>query len=359
MTDFSKQIVDWFNKNKRELPWRQSADPYIVWLSEIILQQTRVDQGIAYFNRFLQKWPTVDSLAAADEQEVLKMWQGLGYYSRARNLHATAKEVVTSYNGLFPTDFNTLIKLKGIGDYTAAAISSIAANQAHAVVDGNVYRVLSRFFGIQFPIDTGTGKRHFQSLADELLLHDDPGNYNQAIMEFGALQCVPANPSCYQCVLQPGCFAHAHSLVDKLPFKNGKTRTRNRFFNYLFIETTMPDGLHGVYLHHRKGKDIWQRLYDFPMIETTDETNFGALSESMKWRELMGNTPFHLHQSSAVFKHQLTHQTIYAVFYRIQIKTQLNDLFEKNVFLTHRKQLDQYPFPRLIDRFLIDNGLYG
>jgi len=359
MTDFGKQILYWYDKNKRDLPWRQSADTYIVWLSEVILQQTRVDQGIAYFSRFLQKWPTVDSLAAADEQEVLKMWQGLGYYSRARNLHATAKEVVATYNGRFPTDFNTLKTLKGIGDYTAAAISSIAGNQPHAVVDGNVYRVLSRYFGIQLPIDTVAGKKHFQKLADELLLKEVPGDYNQAIMEFGALQCVPANPSCLQCVLQQSCFAYGQGLVDKLPFKMGKARNRKRFFNYFFFETSMPDGSKGVYLHHRKEKDIWQGLFDFPMIETQVETSFEALSENDKWRQLAGTNSFHLKRRSAVYKHQLTHQTIFAVFYSIQIEPLITDLTEKNVILTHRKQLDQYPFPRLIDRFLADNGLYG
>lgn len=359
MTDFNSQIVNWFYKNKRDLPWRQSTDPYIVWLSEIILQQTRVDQGIAYFNRFLQKWPAVDSLAAADEQEVLKMWQGLGYYSRARNLHATAKEVVATYNGHFPTDFKSLKKLKGIGDYTAAAIASIAAKKPFAVVDGNVYRVLSRYFGIQQPIDTGQGKKYFQKLADELLLKDAPGDYNQAIMEFGALQCVPSNPCCQQCVLQQSCYAHARDLVAKLPFKKGKTPNRKRFFNYLFIETNSIDGSKGIYLHHRVGKDIWQGLYDFPLIETAHETSFDSLAQTKEWQELLGSKPFHLLQCSAVYKHQLSHQTIYAVFYHIQIEQHLNKIKEKNVILTYKKQLEQYPFPRLIDQFLVKAGAYG
>ncbi len=350
--DFQTRLIHWYQQNKRPLPWRQTADPYVVWLSEIILQQTRVDQGLDYFNRFIKKWPGVIDMAAAQPQEVLKMWQGLGYYSRARNLHATARVVVDQYDGLFPTDYNTLIKLKGIGPYTAAAISSICGDEPKAVVDGNVYRVLSRFYGISTPIDSGSGKKTFQTLATDLIRSQHPGTFNQAMMEFGALQCVPKNPDCIQCIFNTHCKAFTGNKVDKLPVKQAKRNNRNRYFNYLVIR--VENGSKGIYIHHRTKNDIWRGLYDFPMIETIGPENFGSIAGTAEWKKLFDQKNWKLISSSQTYKHKLTHQHIHAVFHIIHTSA-FDVLSKKNVFLVDQKQLENYPIPKLIERFLLDS----
>ena len=255
---FSGKILDWYHQNKRSLPWRNSIEPYKIWLSEIILQQTRVAQGTPYYLRFVEKFPTVYHMANASEEEVLKLWQGLGYYSRARNLHATAKIIVNQYNGKFPDTYKELLKLKGVGDYTASAISSICFNKPQAVVDGNVYRVLSRYFGINIPINSTEGIKYFKSLAEKVMDVNDIRDYNQGIMEFGAMQCSPKKPLCLHCPLNESCVALQKGIVDQLPVKLTKTKVRNRYFNYLIPIYMDTDGNRFTNLQQRKGKGIWQ-----------------------------------------------------------------------------------------------------
>lgn len=257
--NFSNAIENWYKEYKRELPWRDSADPYVIWISEIILQQTRVVQGYDYFVRFMKRFPDVATLAEADEDEVMKYWQGLGYYSRARNLHAAAK----SMNGVFPKTYPEVRALKGVGEYTAAAICSFAYNMPYAVVDGNVYRVLSRYLGIDTPIDSTEGKKLFAAVADELLDRKNPALYNQAIMDFGAIQCSPQTPNCMFCPLADSCAALAKGTVAELPVKQHKIKTTNRYFNYIYVRM----GVH-TFINKRTGNDIWRNLFELPLIET-------------------------------------------------------------------------------------------
>src|ERR1035437_3971325 len=235
MPDFHKILTLWYQQNKRDLPWRMNNDPYSVWVSEIILQQTRIDQGTAYYLRFIRRFPDIESLANSSEEEVLKMWQGLGYYSRARNMHHAARQIMTEFNGRFPDSYNIIRTLKGVGDYTAAAIASISFGSENVVIDGNVYRVLSRIFGIATPIDTTNGKKEFSILAHSLLDKQNPGIFNEALMEFGALQCVPRNPLCIQCPFQDRCVALKNNQIDQFPVKSKQPKQKNRYFNYLFI----------------------------------------------------------------------------------------------------------------------------
>src|ERR1700712_1102072 len=261
--NFSDELVQWYLKNKRELPWRNTTDAYVIWLSEIILQQTRVEQGMPYFYRFLEKYPDVKLFAAANEGDILNLWQGLGYYSRGRNMLKTAREVVDRFDGKFPENYQQLISLKGIGEYTAAAISSFSANEARAVLDGNVFRVLARYFGISEPINSTKGKKIVSELANELLNKDHPGLHNQAAMEFGALLCRPKNPDCDICPLRTDCYAFNHQAIDLLPQKLKKAKIRERFFNYLLV----TDG-DTVLINKRNEKDIWANMHDLPLIET-------------------------------------------------------------------------------------------
>ncbi len=347
MTQIQSILLQWYNENKRDLPWRDSPSPYQVWISEIILQQTRVSQGYDYYVRFTQKWPTIADLAQASEEEVLKMWQGLGYYSRARNLHRCAKQVVEQHNGQFPADFNALKKLQGIGDYTAAAIASIAFNQPCAVVDGNVYRVLSRLFDIDTPININEGQQLFAELADTMLNREQPGTHNQAMMEFGALHCVPKNPDCLSCVLQAQCLAAAHGTVAERPVKIDKVKVTVRHFNYLVIRT--GDGL---YLHKRSGNDIWKNLYDFPMIESEEALNVEQVINSDEFKQIIGGQDFTIVKVSPSYTHKLTHRTIIAQFIEIKLSEETCDIQTKNIFLAREKDVSNYPIPRLIDLYL-------
>src|ERR1043165_6651460 len=259
MKHFSGKIMTWYEQNKRDLPWRNTRDPYLIWLSEVILQQTRVDQGMAYYHKFAEAFPTVKDLAKADSDKVMKLWQGLGYYSRARNLHAAAKMVAGKYKGVFPASYEGIKELKGVGDYTAAAIASFAFKLPHAVVDGNVYRVLSRVFGIETPIDSTQGKKEFNKLANELLDISNPADHNQAVMEFGSQFCKPVNPDCKSCFFNTKCFAFKHSKVPELPVKSKKTKVRSRYLNYFII----VDKNGSIFVHKRQKKDIWEGLYEF------------------------------------------------------------------------------------------------
>jgi len=339
MVDFHLLIGIWYRLNKRELPWRKTNDPYLIWLSEIILQQTRVVQGLSYYLKFTHNYPTVFDLANASEQDVLNDWQGLGYYSRARNLHATAKVIASEYNGVFPKTFLEIKKLKGIGDYTAAAISSFAFNLPHAVVDGNVYRVLSRVFNIDLPIDSIEGKKHFAQLAKELLPNHDAAIHNQAIMEMGAIQCLPTNPLCDSCPLLEKCLSYHLKNTHERPVKVKKTKTRDRFFHFLIFQKDNQ-----VFLEKRESKDIWKHLFQFPLIETSEELTTNDIKKIIFEKfELMP-----IFQSEKVV-HILSHQKINARFYFF-------DCFPPNLPSTFirikKKDIQDFPLPRLIDRFL-------
>lgn len=345
----SKKLIDWYNDNKRELPWRDISDPYRIWISEIILQQTRVNQGLGYYTRFIERFPTVAMLAEADEDSVLKYWQGLGYYTRARNLHKAARQVMSLFNGVFPSHYTDIIKLSGVGEYTAAAISSFAYDEPYAVVDGNVYRVLSRLFGIQTPIDSSVGKKEFALLAQNLLSTSHPGLHNQALMEFGALQCVPVSPDCAICPLQVSCVAFADNLVTMLPVKSQKKKPTNRFFNYLFIRSG-----ENTYLQKRIAKDVWQNLYEFPLIESDQLLSTAELADNAGFRSIFRDVDeVDIHKISNPMKHILSHRVIFAQFFTVKVsgETELSKQFIQ-VPLTG---IDHFAVSRLMELFL-ENG---
>ena len=349
MTTIQSTLSEWFSDNKRDLPWRSQPTPYFVWISEIILQQTRVSQGYDYFMRFTEKWPTLKDLAQASEEEVLKMWQGLGYYSRARNLHRCARQVVERHGGEFPADYDALRRLQGIGDYTAAAIASIAFGLPYAVVDGNVYRVLSRLFDIDTPININEGKKLFAQLADELLDREHPGLHNQAMMEFGALHCLPKNSDCINCPLQAHCLAFTNGTVAQRPMKLDKLKVRTRYFNYLVFRIKSTKEL---YIHRRTAKDIWINLYDFPMIETAEAADINQLLQSKDFEQYVGKNGYTVGGISKQFTHKLTHQTIIAQFIEIFLDEKLPLYETKDILLTTETDLERYPVPRLIDLYV-------
>ena len=347
-TYISNTLSSWYLVNKRELPWRDISDPYLIWISEIILQQTRVNQGMSYYLRFIERFPTVADLALSDEDEVLKYWQGLGYYSRARNLHKAARQVMTNFGGIFPFEHADVLKLAGVGDYTAAAICSFAYDQPFAVVDGNVYRVLSRLFGIETPIDSGTGKKEFAGLAQELISKSDPGIHNQSIMEFGALQCVPVSPDCAACPLQLNCRAYELSIVDKLPIKSKKTKVTNRYFNYFFIELGGK-----TYLQKRIAKDVWQNLFEFPLVEADSLLTVEELMETDGFKNLFsGIGEVEVVKISNPMKHILSHRVIYAQFVTVKI-TDENAVLSKLIKVS-LGEIDQFAVSRLMELFLED-----
>lgn len=344
-TFFSTKLIEWYENNKRLLPWRLTNDPYHIWLSEIILQQTRVDQGTPYYYKFVENYPRVSDLASSSEDDVLKNWQGLGYYSRARNLHAAAKTVMSQFGGKFPTLYKDVRSLKGVGDYTAAAIMSFAYNEPHAAVDGNVYRVLSRIFGIDDYIDTAAGKKVFQNLADELIDEERPGIFNQAMMDFGSLQCVPKSPNCVPCPFVDVCIAQNENenRIAELPKKKGKVQTRNRYFNY--IDIRKGDKL---YLRKRAEKDIWQNLYELPLIETEKECSLEELSRLSAFENLFNQQKPLLIGERKTFKHILSHQVIYASFYKVVCDDFKSEDFEE----VKEEDLINYGVSRLIDKYL-------
>lgn len=350
---FSRSLVSWYKQNKRDLPWRGEKDPYKIWLSEIILQQTQVAQGLGYFERFVEKYPTVGQLATAPEDEVLKLWQGLGYYSRARNLHHSAKTIVKDFKGKFPNIFLNIRSLKGIGDYTAAAIASFAFNLPHAVVDGNVYRLLARVFGIDTPIDRGPGKKQFSELAARLLDEKNPGIHNQAIMEFGSQYCKPVNPDCPNCVFNSRCRAFAEKRVHELPVKVKKTKIRARYFNYLVVS----DKKGRIIVNKRKESDIWKGLYEFCLLETDKEKE---LKELMKQKEFHTYCApgFTIKHASKTYKHILSHQHLYARFYVVTTPHHsAANANGKKTLTTDKHRLHELAFPRLIEKFLSDCDL--
>lgn len=343
MDSFSNIIYNWYNKNKRDLPWRSTKDAYKIWLSEIILQQTRVAQGTAYYLRFVEKFPTIEHLARAKEDEVLKLWQGLGYYSRARNLHATAKIIVNQYGGTFPNTHKQILALKGIGPYTAAAIASFAFGLSYPTVDGNVYRVLARYFGISTPIDSSTGKKEFQQLAEELIINKEPGLHNQSLMEFGALQCTPKSPKCHECPLKETCFALENKLVNTLPIKEKKIKQHKRYFYYYLLKDKDC-----IYIQKRTAKDIWQNLYEFPLFESKLElTDEQLLKEPVPFFD---KTSFIINGISAPQKHILSHQIIHARLIYVELK--VHNHIPYTLIRVNKKDISKFAVPRLIEQFL-------
>ncbi|WP_303318916.1 A/G-specific adenine glycosylase [Flavivirga abyssicola] len=339
---FSEILIHWYSNNKRELPWRQTKDPYYIWLSEIILQQTQVKQGLPYYMSFTNTFPTVFDLAKADEEDVLKLWQGLGYYSRARNLHATAKYIADQLNGEFPDNYKDLLKLKGVGDYTASAIASICFNEVTAVVDGNVYRVLSRYFGIDTPINSSKGAKEFKALAQELIDKKNPAEFNQAIMEFGATQCKPKNPDCNICPYNKGCIAFNKKTINSLPVKIKSAKAKKKYFNFLvFISEDEK-----TVLEKREGKGIWQNLYQFPLIETNKNIDDKTLKTLIKAHGLIKGMPFELSlYNKDVVVHKLSHQHLYTKFWVVNV----NKLLVEGIPIN---QIHNYAVPILIGNFI-------
>ncbi len=341
---FSEEIIEWYQKYKRDLPWRNTSDPYIIWLSEIIMQQTRVEQGMPYFNRFAEKYPTVKHFASATEEEILKLWQGLGYYSRGRNMYQTSQAVMEEHAGYFPRDYDSLIRLKGIGEYTAAAISSFSSNEAKAVVDGNVFRLLSRYFGIDTPINSGKGKKIFTDLANELLDQIQAGIFNQAMMEFGSLQCKPKNPDCLKCPLQTSCEARLKNRINELPVKIKAQKSRERYFNYILAIKNDQ-----ILVNKRRSGDIWENMIDFPLFETESRTEVPDLIRSENFIKAFGKEVL-IRSSSKPIKHVLSHQKLHTTFIQIENFTE-NFLQDQAWYYVSREELENLPQPKLIFQF--------
>ncbi len=336
--DFSNSLINWYLQHKRDLPWRATQDPYFIWLSEIMLQQTRVAQGLPYYLSFVNAFPTVFDLAAADEEQVLKLWQGLGYYSRARNLHHTAKYVALELEGTFPGNYESLLQLKGVGEYTAAAIASFSKDEAVPVVDGNVFRVLSRFFGIETDIASALAKKEFTALAFELMPKNNPAIFNQAIMEFGALQCVPKSPDCTVCPLNSSCIALQKGMVNQLPVKSKKVKVRHRYFNYLIVS----DDDEKTIIQKRTAKGIWHNLYEFPLIESDAEIEIDLLTAQIALENTVLSV-YELRQSQII--HKLTHQHLHIRFWKVAVA-------ESVVGGHFRADLHTFPFPIVLFNFI-------
>lgn len=339
---FAKTLTSWYIKNKRELPWRNTRDPYLIWLSEILLQQTRVAQGLPYYLKFKNAFPTIHDLAEAPLEKVLKLWQGLGYYSRARNLHETAVYVSRELKGKFPPTYKELIKLKGVGDYTASAIASTCYSEPVAAVDGNVYRVLSRYFDIDTPVNSSAGMKEFKDLSQELLGDEDPWTYNQGIMEFGATHCKPQNPYCDSCPLSASCLALKNKKVNVLPVKIKKGKIKDRYFNYIVFRT----GDNTTLLEQRKGKGIWEGMYQFPLVETETSISPGEFPHLQKFKKLIGEefSGITLYNEIPII-HKLTHQHIHTRFWIVDKQ----ELGKKPIAV---KKVKDYPVPVLIANFL-------
>lgn len=366
--DFGQRLAQWYQFYKRDLPWRNTNNPYLIWLSEVILQQTRVAQGLPYYEKFAAGYPSVIDLAAASEQEVLRMWQGLGYYSRARNMHATARVIAEQYNGKFPDNYADLLKLKGIGPYTAAAIASFAYNEPVAVVDGNVFRVLSRIYGIADDIASHKGKQFFgqyaQRLLQESLFKVEPSVYNQAIMEFGAIHCTPAAPACSTCIFRQYCYAYANDMQAQLPVKEKRVKVKQRNLIYFIFE------YEGQILVKERGHgDIWQGLYDFPMVEERDgeliaptEITRQAYEQILPLLPLQGlaagtlvnGYPLQIAGISGKYKHQLTHQSLLVQFVHLKVVSAdfWQQISDAGMLSVSYIQLDELPKPVLLANYL-------
>ncbi|MCP4052656.1 MAG: A/G-specific adenine glycosylase [Mesoflavibacter sp.] len=340
--NFSTKLINWYTVNKRDLPWRSTNNPYYIWLSEIILQQTQVVQGTPYYHAFTSQFPTVYDLAKANEEDVLKLWQGLGYYSRARNLHWSAKYIVKELDGVFPDTYKDILKLKGVGDYTASAIASICFNEVTAVVDGNVYRALSRIFGIETPINSTSGQKEFKALAQQLIDKQQPAIFNQAIMEFGARQCKPKNPDCSVCPFKTGCLALKENKIDVLPVKLKKTKVTKKYFNFIVIISKNEKTV----LEQRIASGIWQNLYQFPLIETEKPSTYNNIKSKIENLDVLEDMNFdvHLYNDTDII-HKLSHQHLYTKFWIVSV----DESIEKGIDISNIKD---YPVPILIGNFI-------
>lgn len=347
--DITLKIIEWYNRHKRDLPWRHTADPYRIWVSEIILQQTRVVQGMGYYLRFMDSFPTVEVLAKASQKEVLLLWQGLGYYSRARNMHAAAQQVVTEYDGIFPESYEELLKLKGVGPYTAAAIASFAFGQPYAAIDGNVNRVIARLFAVEEPINTPPGNKKITEITNELLDPQKAGTFNQAMMEFGALQCTPAKPVCDECPVRDVCVAYQMNSVTQYPKKTKKKKPRKRYLNYLVFQKRKSEK---VWLQKRENSsDIWYNMYEFPLIESQQTMDAGQLINTQEFGRIAKNLKVVDLRLLNTKKHQLSHQTLFASFWLIEVVETGDSMILKNWIQEKQHNLVSYPLPRLISAF--------
>jgi len=340
--NFLKKLINWYTVNKRDLPWRNTTNPYYIWLSEIILQQTQVAQGTPYYHAFTRQFPTVYDLANANEEEVLKLWQGLGYYSRARNLHWSAKYIVKELDGVFPDTYKDILKLKGVGDYTASAIASICFNEVTAVVDGNVYRALSRIFGIETPINSTSGQKEFKVLAQQLIDNKQPAIFNQAIMEFGARQCKPKNPDCSICPFKASCLALKENKIDELPVKLKKTKVTNKYFNFIVIISKNEKTV----IEQRKGSGIWQNLYQFPLIETEKSSTYNNIKSMIESLDVLEDMNFDIHlYNDTDIVHKLSHQHLHTKFWIVSVDKSI----ENGIDIS---SIEDYPVPILIGNFI-------
>ena len=344
MHELIAQLFTWYDAHHRDLPWRLTRDPYLIWISEVILQQTRVAQGYDYFVRFVHRFPTVESLAEAPDDEVMRLWQGLGYYSRARNLHHAARQIVAM--GGFPETYEGIRSLRGVGDYTAAAIASFAFDVPKAAVDGNVCRVWSRVFGIDEPIDSARGKQQIVEVAQTLLPAAQAAKYNQAIMEFGALQCVPRNPDCEACPIAHHCMALAQGRVAQLPAKSHKTKVAPRYLTYLYIHTD-----EALLLHKRTADDIWQNLYELPLIETPTSIDADTLLASPSFAAWQVQLPMATYRGCAEeVKHVLSHRVLHVSFHELEVQGAIPS--PEGFVVVPFAELHRYALPRPIERYL-------
>ena len=343
---FSEILANWYDIHKRDLPWRDTRNPYKIWISEIILQQTRVNQGLDYYKRFIEKYPDVNVLANSSQDDVMLSWQGLGYYSRARNLHHAAKQIVNDFDGKFPDTFKEIISLKGVGDYTASAIASFAYELPHPVVDGNVLRFISRYLGIKDPINASKAKEKIKVFLEKQIVEINAATFNQAIMEIGALQCVPQNPVCNECPFKNECMAFKNDLVDSLPNKKYAVKVKDRFFNYFILIYKQKDEYYTI-LNHRQTKDIWQGLHEFILVEKEHLLSIDEVNESLKEFKIRSVVGF----SSDEIVHKLSHRNIKTKFFVriIEDKAEILDHFS-----TKFRKLSNFAFPRLISKFLTD-----
>ena len=340
--NITKKLINWYSVNKRDLPWRNTTNPYFIWLSEIILQQTQVVQGLPYYVAFTTNYPTVFDLANAEESQILKLWQGLGYYSRARNLHASAKYIVADLNGVFPSTYNEIIKLKGVGDYTASAIASISFNEKTAVVDGNVYRALSRIYGISTPINTGKGFKEFKALAQELIDKKEPATFNQAIMEFGARQCKPKNPDCAVCPFNGKCIALQKDSISELPVKLKTLKVKKKYFNFIVLLSLDQKTI----LEKREGKGIWQNLYQFPLIETVKPIDIATIETELMGFPILKNKKYSVSLYNEVdIVHKLSHQHLFTKFWIVTTDQKLPEGVSV-------EKITDFPVPILIGNFI-------
>ncbi|HAD96020.1 MAG TPA: A/G-specific adenine glycosylase [Cryomorphaceae bacterium] len=346
-TFFQRELKKWYDHHKRDLPWRKTNDPYLIWLSEIMLQQTRVAQGLPYYHKFTERFSTISELALAEDDEVMKLWEGLGYYSRARNMLHAARFVHHKREGVFPHTYQEIRELKGVGDYTAAAIASMAFGEAYAVVDGNVYRLLSRFLGIDTPVNSSAGKKEFAQAADEMLDCEDPATYNQAVMEFGALQCIPRKPDCGHCVLRSGCEAYKTGRVEELPVKLRKKYDRKRYFHYLMIASQDH-----VLVERREGSDIWKHLFQFPLIETQRPLEMEALLAEVGLPD-----GFEVREYTSLAPHKLSHQTIYIHVLKLNMASADGLAWKGGGQWVPKSDLETLAFPRPLRQFLDQNQL--